>query len=318
MKSEVPALQLDDLCKSFGSVRAVNNLSLEVHPGEIVGFLGPNGAGKSTTLNMIAGLVRPTCGHLHVYGHDLRTHFKQAMSTIGVMVDTPAFYDYLSGRKNLELAARTRGRIDREQIEHILDAMGLEHRQRDKVGIYSHGMRQRLGLGRALLGHPRMLLLDEPTNGLDPEATRAILALLREKVDRDGIAVFLSSHLLYEVEEFCDRVVVIHRGRLVAAGDVKEILAPHDNVVRVTFAGRCPDPKELRAEENIVRVTSVSADTLEIAVSGSQVCQLNEYLVRGGWRVSAIVPRQRTLKDFFMSATGNNQDTANDTTSCSQ
>ncbi len=225
MNSATPALRLENLSKTFGRIKAVDDLSLEVYPGEMVGFLGPNGAGKSTTLFMIAGLVHPAGGKIEIFGHDIRTMFKEAMARVGTMVETPAFYNYLSARKNLELAARLRGNVNRKEIDLILERIGLEKRQKDKVGTFSLGMRQRLGLGLTLLGSPRMLLLDEPTNGLDPEATRDILTLLKEKVRREQLAVFLSSHLLYEVEEFCDRVVVINNGQLIVTGPVKEILA---------------------------------------------------------------------------------------------
>lgn len=232
MSSDAIALRLENLRKTYGRIKAVDGLSLEVRPGEMVGFLGPNGAGKSTTLFMIAGLVHPSGGTVEIFGLDIRKQFKEAMATVGTLVETSAFYPYLIARKNLELAARLRGRINRREIDQILEQVGLEQRQKDKVGTFSLGMRQRLGLGLALLGSPRLLLLDEPTNGLDPEATRDILTLLKEKVRREQMAVFLSSHLLYEVEEFCDRVVVINKGRLIAAGPVSEILAS------ATSAGR--------------------------------------------------------------------------------
>jgi ABC-2 type transport system ATP-binding protein len=302
--STIPtALRLDDLCKSFGRIRAVDHLSLEVHPGEMVGFLGPNGAGKSTTLYMIAGLVHPSAGTIEVFGHNVQRRFKDAMQHAAAMVETPAFYEFLSGRKNLALVGRLRGNVSESQIEDILNHVGLYDRRNDKVATYSHGMKQRLGLGATMLGNPRLLLLDEPTNGMDPEATREILTLLRERVRNEGLAVFLSSHLLYEVEEYCDRILVINEGRLIASGEVSDILAP-DNVVRVTFSGRVPDCSDLVAQDGIDRAEIVSDDSLEITLSSRDAGWLNDYLLRGGYRVSALVPKQKTLKDFFLSITG--------------
>lgn len=235
MNSADIALRLDNLCKSFGKIRAVDHLSLEVHPGEMVGFLGPNGAGKSTTLYMIPRLVRPSGGAIEIFGHNIWNDFKNAMQHVGAMVETPAFYEYLSGWRNLKLMARLRGNAPNDQINDILHRIGLYERRHDKVGAYSHGMKQRLGLGMTLLGQPRLLLLDEPTNGMDPEATREVLSFLQEKVRNNGLAVLLSSHLLYEVEEYCDRVFVINHGRLVAAGKVKDILTQEHKTLKDFF-----------------------------------------------------------------------------------
>ena len=235
MNSVDTALRLDNLCKSFGRIHAVDHLSLEVQPGEMVGFLGPNGAGKSTALYMIPRLVRPSAGTIEIFGHNVWNNFKDAMQHVGAMVEIPAFYEYLSGWRNLKMMARLRGNAANSQIDEILERIGLYERRNDKVSTYSHGMKQRLGLGMTLLGKPRLLLLDEPTNGMDPEATREILSFLRGKVKAEGLAVFLSSHLLYEVEEYCDKVFVINHGRLVASGKVKDILTPEHKTLKEFF-----------------------------------------------------------------------------------
>jgi ABC-2 type transport system ATP-binding protein len=300
----VAALALDDLCKRFGRIGAVDRLSLEVPPGQMAGFLGPNGAGKSTTLYMIPRLVRPSGGRIRVFGTDIWQDFKRAIQSVGVMVEAPAFYDYLSARKNLQLAARVLGRAARRDIDETLARIGLADRQHDKVRTYSQGMKQRLGIGRAMLGRPRLLILDEPTNGMDPEGTREILSFLRERVRTDGLSVFISSHLLYEVEEYCDTVFVINKGRLVASGQVKEILKPHEQIVRVTFEGRVPDHNGLTSHEQIVQVTPVTANTLEITLARNDSAWLNKHLLRSGFAVAAVTPKQKTLKEFFLSITG--------------
>lgn len=299
-----PALALENLSKRFGRIHAVDHLSLEVLPGQMAGFLGPNGAGKSTTLYMIPRLVRPSGGRIRVFGADIWQDFKQAIRSVGVMVEAPAFYDYLSGRKNLELTARILGGIPRRDIDEILERIGLTDRQRDKVRTYSMGMKQRLGIGRAMLGRPRLLVLDEPTNGMDPEGTREILTFLRERVGTDGLTVFISSHLLYEVEEYCDTVFVIHKGRQIASGRVEEILTPHERIVRVTFDGKVPDLDTLMAEKGIKHVETLSANSLEITLTNDDPVWLNQYLLQAGFRVAAISPRQKTLKEFFLSITG--------------
>lgn len=298
------ALRLDDLCKSFGKIRAVDHLSIEAHPGEMVGFLGPNGAGKSTTLYMASRLVRPSAGRIQIFGHDVWKDFKQAIRHVGTMVESPSFYEYLSARKNLELMARLRGNGAHRQIDEILERIGLFERRNDKVAAYSQGMKQRLGFGMAMLGKPRLLVLDEPTNGMDPEGTREILSFLRERIKNDGLTVFISSHLLYEVEEYCDKVFVINHGSLIASGKVKEILAPHDKVIQVTFRGPPPDRSKLLNEKAIVQVESLSQDCLEITLANQDSVWLGDFLRNQGHKVSALTPRQKTLKEFFLSVTG--------------
>ena len=302
------ALRLEGVCKSFGKIRAVDHLSLDVYAGEMVGFLGPNGAGKSTSLYMASRLVRPSSGKIEIFGHDVWKDFKEAIRYVGTMVESPSFYEYLSGRKNLELMARLRGNAAGSQIDEILERIGLFERRNDKVATYSQGMKQRLGLGMALVGEPRLLVLDEPTNGMDPEGTREILSFLRERIKDDGLSVFISSHLLYEVEEYCDKVFVINHGSLIASGIVKEILAPHDNVIDVTFRGDSPDSSKLVNEEAIVHVESLSGDCLEITLANQDSVWLGEFLRKQGYKVSAITPKQKTLKEFFLSITGGRND----------
>lgn len=300
-----PALSVDSLSKQFGRIHAVNQLSLDVQPGQMAGFLGPNGAGKSTTLYMIPRLVRPSNGHIRIFGTDIWQDYKKAIRSVGITVETPAFYEYLSGRKNLELAARLLNNVTAREIDEIFERIGLAERQHDRVRVYSTGMRQRLGIGRAMLGRPRLLILDEPTNGMDPEGTHEVLSFLREKVMEDGLTIFISSHLMSEIEEFCDTVFVINRGHLVASGTVKELLRPHQRIVRVTFQGTMPDAAFLSQNEKIVKFETIAGDTLEITLAQDNSAWLNQFLLDAGFTVSALAPKQKTLKEFFLSITGN-------------
>ena len=304
MSANDAALCLDDLCKSYGRIRAVDHLSLEVHAGEMAGFLGPNGAGKSTTLYMTSRLVHPSGGKIEIFGHDVWKNFKRAIQYVGTMVETPSFYEFLSARKNLGLMGRLRSNADGKEIGEILERTGLSERQNDKVATYSHGMKQRLGLGMALLGRPRLLVLDEPTNGMDPEGTREILSFLQEKIKNEGLAVFVSSHLLYEVEEYCDRVFVINNGRLISSGKVKEILAPHDNVVLVSFGDKPPDPTALIKEEGIEHIESLPGEMFQFTLTNRDGVWLNKLLLSRGYKVSSLTPKRKTLKEFFLSITG--------------
>jgi ABC-2 type transport system ATP-binding protein len=240
MNSASAALFVNDLCKSFGKIRAVDHVSLEVRPGEMVGFLGPNGAGKSTCLYMITGLVHPCGGAIEIFGANLRRQFKRAMRHMGALVEAPAFYEYLSARGNLEIVARSRGEVPRSQVEDVLKKVGLYQRSRNRVSTYSHGMKQRLAVASALLGRPRLLVLDEPTSNLDPETSDEVLNILRNAVEKEALAVLLSSHLLSEVEEYCDRVFIINQGKIVASGKVEDILRPDNRVLQVGFSGAVP------------------------------------------------------------------------------
>jgi len=299
-----PALALHEVSKRFGRINAVDKLSLQVEPGRMAGFLGQNGAGKSTTLYMIPRLVRPTTGSISIFGVDIWKDYKKAIRSVGITVESPAFYEYLSGRKNLELAARLLDNVSSREIDEILERIGLAERQHDRVRIYSTGMKQRLGIGRAMLGRPRLLILDEPTNGMDPEGTHEVLSFLREKVRTEGLTIFISSHLMSEIEEFCDTVFVINRGRLIASGSVKELLKPHERIVRVTFQGKIPDSDFISRHEQIRKVEPVGADTMEITLAQDDSAWLNQCLHQAGFKVSAIAPKQRTLKEFFLSITG--------------
>jgi ABC-2 type transport system ATP-binding protein len=300
------ALAIEGLSKRFGRIVAVDQLSLEIGPGLMAGFLGPNGAGKSTTLYMIPRLVRPSAGSIRIFGTDIWQDYKKAVASLGIMVEAPAFYEYLSGRQNLELAARLLQNVSRGEIDEILERIGLAGRQHDRVRIYSTGMRQRLGIGRAMLGRPRLLILDEPTNGLDPEGTHEVLTFLRERVKSDRLTIFVSSHLMSEVEEFCDTVFVINHGRLVASGAVRDLLKPHERIVRVTFQGMLPDGTFAKEHPQIRQMETITPGTLEITLASDDSAWLNERLQRAGFKVSAITPKQRTLKEFFLSITGEN------------
>ena len=305
MSSPAPALALESVSKRFGRIFAVNQLSLEIAPGTMAGFLGPNGAGKSTTLYMIPRLIRPTAGRIRVFGVDIWENYKQAIRSVGITVESPAFYEYLTGRQNLELSARLLNNVTAAEIEEIFKRIGLAERQHDRVRIYSTGMRQRLGIGRAMLGRPRLLILDEPTNGMDPEGTQEVLSFLREKVKNDGLTLFISSHLMSEIEEFCDTVFVVNQGRLVASGNVKELLTPHERVVRVKFQGAIPGDAFFRGQEPIRHVQPVAENMLEITLARDDSAWLNHALLTAGFKVSAIAPKQKTLKEFFLAITGN-------------
>ncbi len=236
-----PVLRLRHLSKHFKGVRAVENLTLEVYAGECFGFLGPNGAGKTTTIGMILGLLRPTSGHVEVFGRPVTPTHTASLQEVGALVGTPGFYPYLSGRVNLRLLASLYPSVNEARVEAMLARVGLEAAAHRKVKTYSTGMKQRLGLAAALLHRPRLLVLDEPTSGLDPVGMAEMRQLLRD-LTQDGVTVFLSSHLLHEVEQVCDRVAVLHRGQLLAHGTVVDLLRGHQDLEAFFMEAVTPTP----------------------------------------------------------------------------
>jgi len=228
------AVRSDGLTKDYGSLRAVSGLDLEVPPGTVAGFVGPNGAGKTTTIRMLLGLIRPSGGSAHVLG-DPDLHPARYLGRVGAMIEGPAFTPSLSGRRNL-LALSVLGDHDRSRIDPLLDLVGLTDRAGDPVRSYSTGMKQRLGIAAALLGDPELVVLDEPTNGLDPPGIKEVRQLLRDLAD-GGMTVFVSSHLLAEIEQICDWLVMIDRGRLRFQGPVTEAIAGQRPHLKVAAEG---------------------------------------------------------------------------------
>jgi ABC-2 type transport system ATP-binding protein len=229
------ALVAERLCKTYGARVAVADVSFSVRRGEVFGFLGPNGAGKTTTIRMLVGLVRPTSGRVVIAGHDLAGSREAALARLGCIVESPDFYDYLTGRENLEHFARMVGPEALARVDELGDLVHLRERLDDRVGTYSLGMRQRLGIAQALLGAPDLLVLDEPANGLDPAGIYDLRALLRRLADERGLGVFVSSHLLGEIEKVCDRVAIVHRGRALAEGTMAELTSGGSRALEALF-----------------------------------------------------------------------------------
>lgn len=225
MQENAIVLRTLGISKTYGNIAAVKDLNLEVRAHEIFGFLGPNGAGKSTTIGMILGLVRPTAGSIELFGRRLRSEadLRAALRKIGTLMEQPAFYPYLSGRDNLRILAELRGGIPATRIDEALNMVGLAESARRRFGAYSQGMKRRLGLAAALLHQPELVILDEPTNGMDPAGMHEVRLLIKRLRD-EGTTVFLSSHLLHEVEQVCDRVMILNKGQAIAQGDVSQLL----------------------------------------------------------------------------------------------
>jgi ABC-2 type transport system ATP-binding protein len=303
--SSGPVIHIEDLTKRFGRKTVVSGLTFSVPPQTLFGFLGPNGAGKSTTLYMLLGLVRPTGGAIHIFGQSVRS--PEVRRRLGSLIETPAFHGYLSGRKNLELLGRLTRTASRVEIDKALDTVGLLDRGNDKVSTYSDGMKQRLGVAQALLHRPDLLILDEPTNGLDPEGNRDLWQLLRRLVRERGLTALVSSHLLAEVEEYCDHVCVIDEGRQVACDTVENLLTFPTCVLDLVFPDKMMRDTALRCfrRTDWVRVVNDPSPTgrmVRVEID-RQPAEISRLLRQNVVDIESLVPVRRTLKEFFLTLT---------------
>ena len=295
------ALETQDLTKRFGSRTAVDRLSLRVERGDIYGFLGPNGAGKSTTLRMLLGLVRPTSGVVRFPLPAGTWEYLRARSRVGAIIETPAFYENISGRRNLQLLASLSGGVKKKRVEEVLEIVELSDRARDPVKVYSYGMRQRLGIAQALLPTPELIILDEPTNGLDPQGIQETRKLIRRLRDDLRLTVLLSSHLLTEIEQLCNRVGIIHEGRLLYEGGPEALVTP-SKVYRV----RVDDLStafELLTTLSGVTVSRNGDSVLRIDANEESIAAVNALLVSKQIKVYELSPAQESLEEAFLRLT---------------
>jgi ABC-2 type transport system ATP-binding protein len=299
-QSEAPVLELANLSKTYGrrggGVRAVSDVSLSVGAGEVYGFLGPNGAGKSTTIRMLLGLIAPTAGEVRLFGEDLRTS-PSVLRRVGSLVDGGAFYPFLSGRRNLEVLARTHGG-GAERIDALLDQVGLAKDGKRKVKGYSTGMRQRLGVAAALLNDPDVVILDEPVNGLDAAGIQEMRALIHGLAADRGKTVFLSSHLLHEVQQVCDRVAIISKGRIVRESTIADLLR-HDEGLRIEASPIEIAEAALASRWPVTR----SGEALIVAATADEAPEVVRRLVGAGADLFRLAPEQRNLEEVFLAIT---------------
>ena len=300
MTNAAPVLELADLSKTYGrgerAVRAVRHVTLSVGAGEVYGFLGPNGAGKSTTIRMLLGLISPTGGEARLFGRSLAKD-SSVLRQVGSLVDGGNFYPFLSGRRNLEVLALTHG-AGRERIDGLLEQVGLARDADRKVKGYSTGMRQRLGVAAALLNDPDIVILDEPANGLDAAGIQEMRVLIRELAEQRGKTIFLSSHLLHEVQQLCDRVAIISKGAVIHESTIADLLR----------------------HEGGFRIDAAPLDVAETALSGRWACRMEgtglhvqalreeapelvRRLIGAGVDLFGLVPAERNLEEVFLSMT---------------
>lgn len=293
-----PIVRLHGVSKIKGGKRLVDNLTLDVPPGQVFGFLGPNGAGKTTTIRMMVGLISISEGDISICGHSMKTDFEQAIAHVGAIVENPELYRFMTGYQNLQHFARMLPGITRERIEETVRLVGLEQRIHDRVKSYSLGMRQRLGVAQALLHRPKLLVLDEPTNGLDPQGIRELRDYLQRLSREEGTTIFVSSHLLSEMELMCDTVAIIQNGRLV---DVKNLKSDGVLLTATEVAFEVSDPAHALT---LVENGRIQGQTLILPLDREQTAVLNQRLIEAGIKVYSIRPLSQTLEDQFLKLTG--------------
>ena len=293
-------LEIKNLSKSFGKRKVIDDISLEVKEGEIYGFLGPNGSGKTTTIKMILRLIDNDAGEIKVNGYDTKKQFEKAMEYIGGIVENPDMYRYMTGRDNLKLHARIRN-VDEKRIDEMLELVELKDRADDKVGKYSLGMKQRLGLALTLLHKPKVLILDEPTNGLDPAGIKKLRDILKEIAHKEGVAVFVSSHILSEMELMCDKVAVLDNGKIVKTEEIhqKEEEPTETIELRVKDTQKAIDILKEKFEIE----TKNQNNVLEITLATEQVPSVVKELANADVGIKAVIPKEHSLEDIFFDAT---------------
>jgi ABC-2 type transport system ATP-binding protein len=300
-----PIIQVTGLQKKFGAFEAVKDVNFTVHKGDVFGFLGPNGAGKSTTMRCMLSLIKPNAGQIRLFGKDLQTERNAILARVGSIVEKPDFYKYLSAQKNLEIFARISGaHVDKRAILSTLDFVGLSGREKDKVGGFSHGMRQRLGIAQTLLHQPDLIVLDEPTTGLDPQGIIEVRDLILRLKNEQQKTVILSSHQLAEIELVANRMVIINRGHTVIEGTVADLMNAQQTLLNIEFS----QESSAAAAQQIAQlfpgldIQVVSPKTLQLQLEKQQIATLNSYLVNAGFGIVALEPK-RKLEDFFIQMT---------------
>lgn len=303
------AITAQHITKSFGDFKAVDNLDLRVRKGSVHGFLGPNGAGKTTVIRILLGLLVPDSAEIEILGKDLFTSRNQIMSETGAVVEYPAFFDYMTAFENLYYLSRLSGNADRTMIDKAIDIVGLSKVRNKRVREFSYGMKQRLGIAQAMIPDNKLIFLDEPVNGLDPHGILDIRNLIRTLSENHGITVFLSSHLLSEVEQTCDYVTIINRGSMVCEEKVSDLMKKHESVELLTPDGA--------SAKNIIGTGTYKiiaegkeGEFTRFLIEGSEslIPPLAEKLVNGKVRIFGIAKHQKVLEDIFVELTGYKKD----------
>jgi len=298
-------VEIKHLSKFFGKIRAVEDVSFDVYKGDVFGFLGPNGAGKSTTIRAMLSLITPDAGDIRLFGKELRANRKFILSNIGCIVEKPDFYQYLSAEKNLEIFARISGSsISKTRIHEMIEFVGLKGREKDKVGHFSHGMKQRLGIAQTILHDPDLIILDEPNTGLDPQGSIDIRNLILQLKNERNKTILLSSHILSEIELIANRMVIIAKGKSIIQGSVSDLL--NEQELLVSFEVDLPEKacRIITDKLSAAVIASVENNKLQLHIAHTVIPQINHWLAENGIKVFGI-DSKRKLEDYFLKLVSN-------------
>ena len=293
-------LSVQHLTKRIGKKDIIKDISFELNSGEVFGFLGPNGAGKTTTIRMLVGLIKPTSGQISICGYDVKKDFSKAMERLGCIVENPELYPYLTGWENLQYFARMLTNTDDKRITEVVELVGLTERIHDKVKTYSLGMRQRLGIGQALLSQPKVLILDEPTNGLDPSGIREMRQFIRLLAKEEGLSVLVSSHLLSEIQLLCDRVSIILNGKIIHTESVQTLLTQNEKLIW-RFA---PLEKGVEILKMLAPSVLVQEDIVITPFLEDQVSNWSRSLIEANIDMKEMNRQIPSLEHLFLELTG--------------
>ncbi len=300
----MPVIQVHQLSKHFGALKAVNQLSFNVNEGEVFGFLGQNGSGKSTTIRMLLSLIHPTSGHIELFGKPLQSHRTQILEEIGAIIERPDLYPYLTAQEHLQLFAKLRSKkIGKEDIHNTLQKVGLLDRSKDKVQTFSLGMKQRLGIAIALVHNPSLIILDEPTNGLDPQGITDIRTLIQQLAKEEGKTVLVSSHLLSEIEQMATQIMIIHKGEKVAEGPIQKLLDPNKMIVHIKTTNDA-HAVQVILSGSFSNYLMQRTDGIYLSIPTYEIPLLNQSLVNAGVGLIGLESRN-ALEDYFLQVTSN-------------
>ncbi|TCT17537.1 ABC-2 type transport system ATP-binding protein [Melghiribacillus thermohalophilus] len=304
-----PIVQMKNVTKKIGPKTIIDDLTLDIYRGEVFGFLGPNGAGKTTTIRLMAGLIELTDGDILINGHSIQKNFEKAIAHVGGIIENPEMYKFMSGYDNLVHYARMfPEKISQERIDEVVRLVGMEKRIHEKVKSYSLGMRQRLGLAQALLHSPSLLILDEPTNGLDPAGIREVRNYLRNIAHEQNIAVFVSSHLLSEIQLMCDRVGIIQNGKLISVESVSNLVENREYVAVRIETEPVQKTYELLKQSYPDKKVTITDQAIQMEAKREDLPDINKLLVTNGIAVYEIMSNKGTLEEKFLEMTGGNID----------
>ena len=298
-------LKLSNVNKTIGKKKIIDDISFEVKEGEIFGFLGPNGAGKTTTIKMIMGFLSVDSGEIFINGTSIKKNYEKAMSNLGGIVENPEMYNTLSGLTNLQMYARLHDGVTKARIDEVVALVGMENRIKEKVKKYSLGMKQRCGLAQAILHKPKVLILDEPTNGLDPAGIRELRDILKKLAYEDKITVFISSHLLSEMELMCDRVAIINNGKILGVKPIKDIITESSGSAVHRFNVK-PVQKALEILTPLYadQISDSNEEYIEMSVEEEQVPEITTLLATKGIGIFGVNKVEASLEEAFMNITG--------------